>query len=72
MPQHLWNPISFMRICEVCRAMQVDQNGKWHPPVNSICPGDDEDGPSAGRRRRPRPHLPTSGPAAPVRELEPA
>jgi hypothetical protein len=72
MPQHLWQGMLFARRCEVCKAIQLDCGKGWSPHVDPICPGDDEDGPSSRRRRGTRPDLPTSGPATPVRELEPA
>lgn len=78
MPQHLWisgPPLltaDLFRVCEVCRALQLNRDGGWSPHVSAICPGDDDDGPLSGGRRRPRPHLPTSGPDVRVRELEPA
>ena len=65
MPQHLWIngppllPGGSFRICEVCRALQVSRNGGWSPHVSTICLGDDEDGPSTGGRRRPRPSAPS-------------
>ena len=68
MPQHLWRGMLFARRCEICDAIQLDAGKGWSPDVDPICPGDDEDG--WRRRRGTPPHLPTSGPAAPVRELE--
>jgi hypothetical protein len=56
MPQHLWQRAGAFRMCEVCEAYQVERDGKFLPPVSTICPGDDDDdGARRGRRRRPPP-----------------
>jgi hypothetical protein len=53
MAQHLWQPISTMRICEVCFTPQFSISGEWAPPVSSICPGDPDDSGRRSTRRRP-------------------
>ena len=68
MAQHLWIGFTKARWCEACLVWQAKDRTGWTPPVNPICPGDDEDG---GRRvMRRRPDAPAGGTR--VRELEPA
>ncbi len=53
MAQHLWVPIGPGRLCADCRAMQVERDGEWQPPVYPICPGDPDDGHAGGGGRTP-------------------
>ena len=65
MPQHDWQQFGpVARFCGACRACQDRMTGQWRPPVNPICPGDDDDRDPPLRRRSP------SGSGQRTRELE--
>jgi hypothetical protein len=53
MPQHLWEGVGTLRICEVCRTFQACVRGEWLPACSQICLGDPEhDEPGRRRDRR--------------------
>ena len=65
MPQHDWYRLGSFRFCNYCDAEQKfdGRRREWLPPVNPICPGDDDG--------RPRPNRPApNGPGERTRELE--
>jgi hypothetical protein len=53
MAQHLWRGFPRFRKCEVCDAFQTERDGDWLPLINSICPGDPDDGGRLANQRRP-------------------
>ncbi len=65
MPQHLWRPLGPGRICEVCKALQIEDDAVWTPPIGPICSGDDpeDDGDGGWRGTRRRPNAPSGAPA---------
>jgi hypothetical protein len=53
MAQHLWQGFPRFRRCEACDAFQTERDGAWSPAVNSICPGDPDDGGRLAKWGRP-------------------